>query len=137
VPGTRLEESVWATVSSSSQAGLQSFLLDFGAAATPTAMGSEPNDPAWHWNNITEAIGMSPDGRLPKLATTANLPTDIGFEMLSRFNGADHEGSATSSAFPANATRDSVFGNTELFTGLADVFPSFRFVHLTAPRSRR
>ncbi|HPW79983.1 MAG: hypothetical protein BWX48_02279 [Verrucomicrobia bacterium ADurb.Bin006] len=100
-------------------------------------MGSEPNDPAWHWNNITEAIGMSPDGRLPKLATTANLPTDIGFEMLSRFNGADHEGSATSSAFPANATRDSVFGNTELFTGLADVFPSFRFVHLTAPRSRR
>ncbi|HOY59431.1 MAG TPA: hypothetical protein PK640_15020 [Verrucomicrobiota bacterium] len=135
VPGARLEESAWATVSSSSQAGLQSFLLDLGADATPTALGPEPNDPAWHWNNITEAIGTSPDGRLPNLATTANLSTDIGFEMLSRFNGADREGSATSSAFPANATRDSLFGNTELFNGLADVFPSFRFVHLNPART--
>ncbi len=135
VPGARLEESAWATVSSWSQAGLQSFLLDFGAAATPTARGPAPDDPAWHWNNISEAIGASPDGRLPNLATTANLSTDIGFEMLSRFNGADHEGSVPSSAFPANATRDTLFGNTEPFNGLADIFPSFRFANLNPSRT--
>jgi hypothetical protein len=35
-----------------------------------------------------------------------------------------------STVFPQNATRDSLFGNTEMFRDLADVFPAFKLTGL-------
>ncbi len=135
VSPTLLEDYAWATVSDTSQIGLQSFLFDFGAAATPTTNGPSPGDPQNHWNNVTEAVGTSTNGQLPDLVTIANTPTDIRFVMLSRFNGVNTGGTTTSARFPANATRDSLYGNTELFNNLSNVFPSFKLSPLNRERT--
>jgi hypothetical protein len=50
--------------------------------------------------------------------------------IVSRFNGANTNGTLASKQFPASATRDSLFGNTETFSGLADVFPEFKLTDL-------
>jgi hypothetical protein len=135
VSPTMLEDMAWATVSGSSQISVQTFLLDFGPASAVTSNGPAPNDPANHWNNVTEAIGCSPTGELAGLVTTAKVPTDIRLLMLSRFNGTNENGATTSAAFPATATRDSLYGNTETFAGLADVFPSFKLANLNRERT--
>lgn len=135
VSPTLLEDFAWATVSGSSQTGLQSFLFDFGSASATTTFGPAPNDSADHWNNITEAIGVSPTGALSNIVTTANAATDISLVMVSRFNDANENGSTTATAFPVNATRDSLYGNTETFNGLSEVFPSFKFVNLNPART--
>jgi uncharacterized repeat protein (TIGR02543 family) len=49
--------------------------------------------------------------------------------MLSRFSSSNDLGATTTTtpvALPPNATRDSLWGNTEVFNGLANVFPRFR-----------
>ena len=132
---TMLEDVAWATVSGTSQIGVQTFLLDFGPASAQTTNGPAPHDPANHWNNVTETIGCSPTGELPGLATSAKAATDIRLVMLSRFNSANENGATTSAAFPANATRDSLYGNTEAFGGLANVFPSFKLANLNRERT--
>lgn len=48
------------------------------------------------------------------------------FRMVRRFNGANLNGTTTSPTYPSTATRDSLFGNTEAFSGMADVFPAFK-----------
>ena len=135
VSPTLLEDYAWATVSGSSQVGLQSFLFDFGAAATPTTNGPAPGDPLNHWNNITEAVGTSTNIQLANLDTTANAPTHIGLVMLSRFNGANTAGTTASAAWPQNATGDSLFGNIELFNGATNVYPSFKLTRLNPART--
>lgn len=45
--------------------------------------------------------------------------------MVSRFNGANENGSTAETEFPVSATRDSLFGNTEAFSGLENVTPIF------------
>ncbi|MBN1505418.1 MAG: hypothetical protein JW955_01160 [Sedimentisphaerales bacterium] len=106
----------------------QVLLIDFGASATPTT--SETDDPVNSWNNVTDSIGGSTGGLLRNLVTTENVATDIGLEIVSRFNGANTNGTLASKQFPASATRDSLFGNTETFSGLADVFPKFKLTDL-------
>ncbi len=135
VSPTLLEDFAWATVSGSSQTGLQSFLFDFGSASAATTNGPAPDDPAHHWNNIPETIGASPTGVLSNIVTTANAATDISLVMLNRFNGANENGSTTATSFPVNATRDSLFGNTETFNGLSEVFPSFKLINLNPART--
>ncbi len=135
VSPTLLEDYAWATVSGTSQIGLQSFLFDFGAAATPTTNGPAPGDPQNSWNNMNEAIGTSTNGSLPNIVATTSTPTDIGLVMLSRFNGANTSGTTASAAFAQNATRDSLFGNTELFNGLTNIFPSFKLTNLNPARA--
>lgn len=135
VSPTLLEDYAWATVSGTSQIGSQSFLFDFGAAATPTTNGPSPDDPQNYWNNVTEPVGASTNGELPNLVTTANSPTDIGLVMLSRFNGANTAGTTESTALPQNATRDSLYGNTEFFNNASNVFPSFKLTNLNRSRT--
>jgi len=130
-----LENHAWATVSGSSQTGLQSFLFDFGAAGTVTTNGAAPHDPVNHWNNVTPDVGASDTGQLSNLVTTANARTDIGLAVLSRFNGVNGDGTLSSTVFPLNAARDSLFGNTEAFTGLSNVFPGFKLTGLNPART--
>ena len=98
----------------------QTFLLDFGAAANnfTTTTGPSPDDPVNFWNNVPEAIGASPTlGGLFDLVTKTNEVSDIDLLMLSRFNGSNLNGTQASSLYPIDATRDSLFGNTEVFGG--------------------
>jgi hypothetical protein len=135
VPPTTLEDFAWATVSGTSQIGLQSFLFDFGAVSALTTNGPAPGDPQNHWNNVTEAIGTSALGQISNLVTTGNTPTDIRLVMLNRFNGANLNGTTASASFPANATSDSLFGNTEPFNNLSNIFPSFKLTNLNPLRT--
>lgn len=121
-PGTRMSGLVPALET-------QAILIDFGGAST-TERGPSPDDPTNHWNNLTD-----PSGSLPQLVTVENLPSGKALVMIRRFNGANLNGSTAPSPFPVDATRDSMYGNTEAFGGLANVFPSFKITGLdTAER---
>ncbi len=109
----------------SGEVRLETFLFDFGSSNTPTDA-----DPSNFWNNVTQSVGCSDTGQLLGLTTIDGLSTEAGLVMLSRFNGANESGTQTSSLFPATATRDSLFGNTEAFSGLENVFPSFKLIGL-------
>ncbi len=96
--------------------------MDFGSSATPTTTGPSPDDPANAWNNVTDAIGTAVGAQLRNLVTTENVATSVSLVILTRFGGANTNGTLASPLFPADATRDSLFGNTETFNGLANVF---------------
>ncbi|MBN1806120.1 MAG: hypothetical protein JW837_12800 [Sedimentisphaerales bacterium] len=100
-------------------------LFDFGSSDTPTN-----NNPTGTWNNISQGVGCSDTGILTALVTTENTPTKIDLVMIRRFNGANTNGTLDSTVFPQDATRDSLFGNTEQFNGLTDIFPSFKLTGL-------
>src|SRR5688500_4168485 len=107
----------------------ETFLFDFGADATTTTGGQAPTP--IYWNNVPASIGGIDDASLPNLVTTNNTPTDISFQMVSRFNGANENGTTTSnSEYPVSATRDSLFGNTELFSNLENITPIFKLTGL-------
>ena len=108
----------------------QVLLLDFGAGNI-TLTGDSPNDPLNAWNNVGTAVGGADDGLLPNLVTADGTVTGIGLAMLNRFNGANENGTTAASAlYPINATRDSLFGNTEIFGGLTNIFPRFKLTGL-------
>ncbi|HPM84029.1 MAG TPA: GDSL-type esterase/lipase family protein [Candidatus Anammoximicrobium sp.] len=113
----------------------QVILVDFGSAATPTTTGPSPDDPANAWNNVTDAIGTAVGAQLRNLVTTENVATSVSLVILNRFGGANTNGTLASPLFPADATRDSLFGNTETFNGLANVFPSFKLTGLDPMRT--
>jgi hypothetical protein len=105
-------------------------LFDFGAAGSTTGKATAPaNDPARMWNNVT-GIGLNSNGRLDTVVGTGGEATRLGLVMLSRFNGVNENGTTVSPAFPVNATRDSLYGNTETFNGLQNVFPRFKLTGL-------
>lgn len=130
----RLLLGVVVCVSASVATRLQaaSLLLDFGAGgvARTTEHGPSPDDPQNYWNNVTDAVGTNATGQLLHLITTLNTPTETGLLMLSRFNAANEAGTGASTLFPTDATRDSLYGNTELFNGLSNIFPSFKLTGL-------
>jgi hypothetical protein len=103
----------------------QSFLFDFGGANT-TEHGPTPDDPTNSWNNVSASLGSAAGNQLTGLVTTRNLVTPLGLVILSRFNSVNENGILTSGIFPSDATRDSLFGNTEVFNGIANIFPSFK-----------
>jgi hypothetical protein len=107
----------------------EGLLFDFGGGST-TELGPSPDDPTNYWNNVTPAVGASDSGRLLNAVTVANTSTTIGLSMIRRFNGANENGTLTSTLFPTDATRDSLYGNTELWGGLTDIFPSFKLTGL-------
>jgi lysophospholipase L1-like esterase len=99
----------------------QEFLIDFGAATTPTLNGPAPNDIGNFWNNLTETNTV-----LTNLTTAGNMVTSLRLSVLSSFNGANEAGTTTSPTLPGNASRDSLFGNTEAFNNRSNVFPQFK-----------
>ena len=111
------------------QPEFQSLLFDFGGPST-TDHGPSPDDPTNYWNNVGTAVGGSDTGQLPNVVTIANLPTTVGLQMIRRFNGFNDVGTQSSTLFPSDATRDSLYGNTESFNGLIDIFPSFKLTGL-------
>jgi hypothetical protein len=120
---------VFALTAPSGRAAV-TWLFDFGAGTTPTTNGADPNDPANFWNNITPTIGQSDTGSLFDVVTTTNVVTDVDFLMISRFNGPNENGTTVSTVYADNATRDSLFGNTEVFGGFSNITPIFKFAAL-------
>lgn len=114
----------------------QVLLFDFGGGST-TEHAASPDDPTNYWNNVTTTIGSSSTAALTNIVTTENGSTAVGLAMLTRFNGANENGTTTSPLFPMDATRDSLFGNTELFSGLSNIFPKFKLTGLHAARAYR
>ena len=108
----------------------QSFLIDFGLAANTTEHAASPEDPINYWNNVTDAIGTSDMGQVMNMISTANGSTTVGLMMLARFSGGNGNGTLAPSQYPTEATRDSLFGNTELFGTLSNVYPSFKMIGL-------
>ena len=113
---------------------VQTFLFDFGSSSTPTQNGPAPDDPLNFWNNVTEAIGGVDGGQLTNLVNTQNIATTISLEIKSRFNGANTNGTIESVMFAPNATRDSLYGNTETWNSLSDITPSFKLTGLNPER---
>lgn len=104
-----------------------SVFLDFGANTLQTSNGVSPNDPVRHWNNVLPAVGTTSNGKLAGLVTSQNVTTSLDFQMLSRFNSSNDLGATTTTVgLPPNATRDSLWGNTESTNGLTNVLPRFR-----------
>lgn len=101
--------------------------IDFGPSTTTTGAA---NDPLHRWNNVTESVGRSNTGVLPDLVGSDGTPTGVRLEMIDRFNGGNNNGTTSSPAFPGTASGDSLFGNTETWDGLANVFPAFRLRNL-------
>jgi lysophospholipase L1-like esterase len=113
---------------------VQTLLFDFGSSNTPTQNGPDPDDPLNFWNNVTEAVGSVDGGQMTKLVNTQNIETTIGLEIMSRFNGANTNGTVESAVFAPNATRDSLYGNTETWNSLTDITPSFKLTGLDPQR---
>ncbi|MES2708404.1 MAG: immunoglobulin domain-containing protein [Verrucomicrobiota bacterium] len=119
------------TVAALQTASAQSYLFDFGGANT-TIKGDPPADPLNTWNNITTvgtAVPGTPAAQLDHVVSTGNLPSNVSLVMLARFNGVNEAGTQASTVYPLNATRDTLFGNTENFNG-SNFFPSFKFTGL-------
>ncbi len=97
------------------------FLFDFGGGGEATNPGEAPNDPINTWNNITSVTeGTVGSG----LVTADGEPTEVELVIVSRFGGVNGDGTRDASApFPAQATRDSFYANTEEFSGLSDLSP--------------
>jgi len=112
----------------------QDLLFDFGATGTTNGFGPAPNDPVRHWNNVTTTVGSSDTGQLLDVVTVHNVLTPITVAMISRFTGANENGTLASTQFPPQATRDSLYGNTELWSGLENIFPSFKLTGLNPAR---
>lgn len=121
-PASALTEVVFPDLST------QAFLLDFGSSATVTS----PADDAQHtWNNVPAETGSSATAVLANLKTITGHPSGISLAMIRRFNGANTNGTTSSGILPASATRDSLFGNTENFSSLANIFPAFKLTGLS------
>jgi hypothetical protein len=103
-------------------------LIDFGAVGTPTLLGSGGVDLAW--NNLPNTVAGDEAGALTNLVRADGTPTGIDLRMVSRFNGANESGTTGTAPFPTPAARDSLFGNTELFSGLENVTPVFKLTGL-------
>ncbi len=107
----------------------QDVLIDFGGN-NQTQFGPAPDDPLNHWNNVTGATGLSDTGELFNLVSVYNTASPIGLAMIRRFNGVNENGTLISTVFPSQATRDSMFGNTEFFGAGSNFFPSFKLTGL-------
>ena len=124
-----LERIASETVGTSSFEAGQALLIDFGSTQGITE-GSD--DSARTWNNVTPETGGADDAELSGLRLKSGKETDVTFAMLNRFNGANKRGAIGGDSFPSDATRDSLFGNSEMFNGLSHVFPSFKLMALNS-----
>ncbi len=104
-------------------------LIDFGSSS----ILSKGNG----WNNVTESFGGIVGSRLNNLVNAENEQTSLGFEILSRFAGANTNGTNNSEYFTINATMDSLYGNKENWGGLTNVNPSFKLTGLDPARAYR
>jgi len=110
------------------------FWFDFGG--DPTTMGPSPDDPVNFWNHVDGITGTSDAGILTDvLDSVGNTTTGMNLEMVRRFSGTNQSGDTASVLFPGNATRDSLYGHTEEFSGRSNVFPAFKLTGLDSALS--
>lgn len=108
-------------------------LVDFGSSANSTVYGVGGVEE--YWNNLTAEIGALNDGVLNGLVTIDGTATPFGIQMVSRFTGANENGTQDPAPFAINATRDSLYGNTELWSGAENIFPAFKLTGLEAGKA--
>jgi hypothetical protein len=108
---------------------LQTLQIDFGSLSTQAGTPG--------WNNVTENIGQAIGAQLNNLVNIQNEQTPLSLEIINRFNAANTNGTLSSANFMPNATRDSLFGNTERWNGLANVMPRFKLKGLVPQRVYR
>ncbi len=104
----------------------RTILIDFGATATPTRLQAAPDDPLRTWNNLPTTLGTTTGSILSPLLTTLGAVTPFALHVDQRFNAANSSGTTLNKSYPARATLDSLFGNTEEFGGLANIQPVLR-----------
>jgi lysophospholipase L1-like esterase len=110
-------------------------LVGFDSEDVP--VGLEYQRTTVRWNNVTPEIGANDSGVLTNVLAADGEMTDIELRMISRFNAANESGTVASTLFPATATRDSLYGNTESVNGLTSVAPAFRLTGLQTNTSYR
>lgn len=99
-------------------------LFDFGGNAETQPWGEEPpGDPVNAWNNVTASIASVDGNELFDLVHADGSPSSVVLTIISRFNGANTDGTRDSTLFPENATRDSLYGNVEAWGDLTDIRP--------------
>lgn len=119
-----------ASLCAATSAFANALLFDFGASATQTVGGTA--GPSVQWNNLTANVGIDELGSVTGLMLTDGTVTDVSILMVSRFNGANENGVTSSTAYPVSATRDSLFGNTELFGDQENLTPTFKLSTLNS-----
>jgi Immunoglobulin I-set domain len=110
----------------------QNYLIDFGGGANTTVHGPIPDDPNNYWNNVDNVLGGTSNAVLANLITTLNSTSTISLVIVSPFNGNNDNGTQISVTYAVDATRDSLYGNTESFNNLTNIFPSFKLTGLDA-----
>lgn len=111
------------------------FFFDFGGGDT-TTLGPGNNDPIHLWNNIGTAVAATEGGSLIGVVNSTGEPTEITLTTVSRFNAINTNGTVDATApFPANATRDSFYGNTASFNNLSDITPVFKMSGLDTSKT--
>lgn len=104
---------------------LKQVFIDFGATNLQTT-----SDPNRAWNNVDSVIGTSNTGMLSPLVGVDGFSTGARLEMIRRFNGTNTSGATNTGIYPNTVTQDSLYGNTEAFGGLSNIFPAFRIAGL-------
>ena len=100
-------------------------LVDFGSATTQTASPTN----GLFWNNLVDTDPVN--GNVPDLTDTLGNSTGLTLAITSRFNTGNNNGRLDSTLYPASATRDSFYGNTETFNGLSNLTPQLTLSGLT------
>jgi hypothetical protein len=75
-------------------------------------------------------VAQQDGGQLDALIKNDGTATDVGLQIISRFNAANTDGIQTSTLFPKDATRDTLYGNSEAFNNLTNITPVFRLTGL-------
>ncbi|MDF3130905.1 hypothetical protein P0Y35_16965 [Kiritimatiellaeota bacterium B1221] len=114
-----LETTAWRIVTAKGLVD-QILRVDFGSDANPTP------DSETAWNNLSATQGSDESTVLQDLQDIHGSATPIDLSILSRFNAARSGGSSTSTLYPAEATSDSLYGNTEEDNGLSNLNPQFK-----------
>ena len=105
-------------------------LMDFGGS--PTTTTGQPQI----WNNFTEATAgliqgsgnATNSGAAYSLLNASGAASGITMTVKRSFVTYNGSGpTATTTGFPASATRDSMYGTTENFAGFFNVFPELMF----------
>ncbi len=121
-----VEQVAWETVLATGQID-SSVLIDFGDSANLTPSAPQPGD---SWNNVTETEGGTLNASISDLIDQAGATTTVDLTILSPFNSVESTGTAASTLYPATATADALYGNTELYNGQSDVAPRFKLSDL-------
>ncbi|WP_157837076.1 SGNH/GDSL hydrolase family protein [Geminisphaera colitermitum] len=95
-------------------------LIDFGDGKKTT-----PATGGIAWNNIHMGNQNAAAGHA--LVDVKNAATGITLRVTKPFGGANNAGVASGGRYPASASGDSLFGNTEVFSKKSNIFPEIAF----------